>query len=117
MSTHPNVILMAVLTPDDLSRKTMRAILSETDTGEHDRVIIGELECIHLIMEESYDSGYQISAAEGDLVFFSMVTYGYGEVISWDKLKEHKDALDTWAQEICERHHCAYKIEVTANYW
>lgn len=29
MSTHPNAILMAVLTPEDLSRKTMKAILRE----------------------------------------------------------------------------------------
>lgn len=41
MSSHPNVILMAVLKPDNLSRKTMRDILLEAGVVEEDDIKIG----------------------------------------------------------------------------
>ena len=31
MSTHPNVILMCVITPDNLARKTMREIVQDNE--------------------------------------------------------------------------------------
>jgi len=51
MSTHPNVILMAVLKPDDLSRKTMRDIIG--DVG--DDIPIGDNEYHTIIMETDFD--------------------------------------------------------------
>jgi len=47
MSTHPNVILMCILTPNDLARKTYRAIVGEEEAanaGEGDtaEIKIGE---------------------------------------------------------------------------
>lgn len=119
MSTHPNVILMAVLTPDGLSRKTMRDILVdnnlEKDSDFH--VKIGGESYAHMIMESKYDNDLQISAAVGDLVFHDFVTYGYGECIEWSSLEERKIRLKRWAMETSEKHHCSYKIVVTANYW
>ncbi|HEY5959159.1 MAG TPA: hypothetical protein VIV60_21525, partial [Polyangiaceae bacterium] len=67
--------------------------------------------------ESSYDDDWQISANEGDLVFLKMVTYGYGEHISWANLETMKTALEAWCKDICERFHCKYEIRVSANYW
>jgi hypothetical protein len=119
VSTHPNAILLLTLTPEGLSRKTMAAILEEAGIGpEEDLKIEGaSAEYSHKVMESGYDEDWQISAQEGDLIFFDLVTYGYGEVISWEALEKQKNALEEWAKGICERHHCAYKIFITANYW
>ena len=121
MSSHPNVILMVLLTPDDLARKTYRAILEENGIDPDDSmdpdVKIGGQDYNHFVAESDYEDDYQISCREGDLVFFDLVTYGYGEVISWANLEAQKNALEEWAKGICERHKCSYRIEVTANYW
>jgi hypothetical protein len=116
MNTHPNAILMVALTPDDLSRKTMRAILEEGETNCGD-IVIGSADYHSVIMESDYDEGFQVSAREGDLVFLDMVTYGYGETVLWQKLEEQKNELEEWAKDICKRHNCSYEIYVTANYW
>ena len=136
MSTHPNVLLIAVFTPEDGSRKTMRAILAEagcTEDKDSIRLPGGEavsdahtgacgkqakgvcLSCV--VMESDYNEGWQISAQEGDLLFFDLVTYGYGEFLSWNELEEKKKALEEWCKGICERHRCSYQIRVSANYW
>jgi hypothetical protein len=117
MSTHPNVVLMARLTPDGLSRKTMRDILATQNLEDDADILIGGKNYPHDVMESDYLEGYQLSAKEGDLVFFDLVTYGYGEVISWDELQMQNDSLEKWAKETCEKFHCSYEIVVTANYW
>jgi hypothetical protein len=132
MSTHPNVLLIAVVTPNGTSRKTMRAILEEAGVGEDDRDIAlpggkaagkpepnvpKPLSLHHLVMEKDYDESWQISAKEGDLLFFDLVTYGYGEALSWSELEVKKHLLDEWAVGICARHNCTYEIRVSANYW
>jgi len=117
MSSHPNVILMVALTPGNLSRATMRNILAETNTEDDDDVKINSQEYRHLVMESDYDESDQVRAKEGDLVFFDLVTYGYGETIGWEKLEARKRELEEWAKAICERHACTYRIEVSANYW
>lgn len=120
MSTHPNVILLLTLTPDGLARKTMRDILTEAGVKEDDLdndVTIGSAKYHHEIMEGDYNDNWQIAAKEGDLIFFDMVTYGYGEQIMWDRLELQKRELETWAKDTCSRHHCQYVISVTANYW
>jgi hypothetical protein len=121
MSTHPNAILMLTLTPDDLARKTYRAILAEAGIAEESEgttslPIDGEDYHIY-VAEEGYDEGLQISAKVGQIMVFDMVTYGYGERIPWSKLEAQKNALEKWATGVCERHHCAYEISVGANYW
>lgn len=115
MSTHPNAVLLLILKPDDLARKTYRAILQEADR-EDDLIIGGERYNID-VMESDYAEDYQIAAKEGDIIVFDMVTYGYGEVIEWDKLAAQKAALEEWAKGICERHKCSASFFVTANYW
>ncbi len=118
MSTHPNVILMTVLRPDGLSRKTRREILGAAGiTDVEKRIKIGSKKYDHIVMESDYDESLQIAADEGDIVFLNMVTYGYGETILWDKLKVQKNELEKWARETCDHHNCSYTIEVTANYW
>lgn len=121
MSTHPNVILLLVLTPDGLARKTMRAILEENgveDRGDMTRDIqIGSADYHHKVMESDYDESWQVSAPEGSLIFFDLVTYGYGEKIDWDTLEKRKIELTEWAKDICQRHHCSFQVYLTANYW
>ena len=121
MSTHPNVILLLVLTPDGLSRKTRREILAENsadDVEGLDRDIkIGSHSYHHEVMEDDYSEGYQISADEGDIIIFDFITYGYGGKIIWEELEVQKKELEKWAVEICEQHNCSHKIFITANYW
>jgi hypothetical protein len=117
MSTHPNVILMAVLIPDGLSRKTMRDILTEYLADDDGNIKIGNEEYHSLVMESDYEDSNQIAAKEGDLVFYDLVTYGYGEVIFWGDLEKRKVELEKWAQTVCVKHRCKFDIRVTANYW
>jgi len=130
MSSHPKALLIAVLTPDDGSRKTMRAILKESGCANDDDVVIPPGAKVDYrpgmppipfdmgrMVFESYNDELQIEAKEGDLVFYSLVTYGYGEFITWADLQAKKDALEEWCKGICERHHCTYEIRVSANYW
>jgi hypothetical protein len=111
--------LIAELVPDDLSRKTYRAILTEIN-GDDDGdkgVRIGEDSYHTILMEGAYDHSSQISAREGSIVLWNPVTYGYGTTIEWSTLQAQKDRLEAWCQDICPRHHCGYKIVVSANYW
>ncbi len=108
---------MAALTPDGLSRKTMAAILAETNTEADDDIKINGKDYHHKIMEDDYEEGWQIASKKGDLLFFDLVTYGYGEAIKWADLEAQKLALEAWVKGVCERHHCAYEIRVSANYW
>ena len=117
MGTHPNVILLLVLTPDDLVRKTYRSIISEAGLEPEDQIGVGGEEYHIGVMEDDYDEGMQLAAPVGSIVVYDMVTYGYGDVITWDALEAQKRCLEAWAKEICERHHCAYSFTVTANYW
>ena len=115
MSIHPNVVLMAVLTPDNLSRKTMRLILGKDNL--EDEIKIGENFYTATVMESEFDEDWQISAKEGDLVFHGHATYGYGEVISWHYLEARKKELEIWADRMCKRFNCSYVIQVTADYF
>jgi len=118
MSTHPNAMLMLVLKPDDLARKTHRAICEEAGADLDDSDIkIGANSYHALVMEDTYDSNRQISANEGDIVLFDFVTYGYGDRIAWDDLVAQKTELEKWAAGVCERHHCTAAIYISANYW
>jgi hypothetical protein len=117
MSTHPNIILMAEFVPDDLSRKTMKNILKDSNADKHGFFRVGESEYSGLVMEDEYEEEYQISSSPGNLIFHAFVTYGYGEKISWEKLTLEKEVLDKWAKEMAEKHHASYKIFVGANYW
>jgi hypothetical protein len=139
MSTHPNVLLIAVLTTNDLSRNTMLEILEEAGAKKNDKIRLpgGKAETVedrradreallnapnslglyHTVMENDYDEGWQISAKEGDLVFLAMLTYGYGEYVLWDALASLREILDEWCKGVCERHRCKYEIRISANYW
>ena len=118
MSTHPNVILMVIFKPDGLSRKTHRDILKSNGIDDPDKEIkIGDYEYNTIVMEEDYDEGNQISATEGDIVFYELVTYGYGDSVDWDVLEKNKLELQYWSKRMCIEHNCSYKIKVSANYW
>lgn len=119
MSTHPNAILLLVLTPDNFSRKTYRDICSDIGLDCDDDPsfkLAGSYFSID-VMEDDYDEHNQISAKEGDLVVWCFVTYGYGDRVEWDDLQEKKNELDDWAKKMCARHACKYQIYITANYW
>ena len=89
MSTHPNVILMCVITPDNLARKTMREIVQDNEED----IKIGEYNYSFFVAESDYKESYQISAKEGSLVFHDYVTYGYGDVCDWDDLEKKKKTI------------------------
>ncbi len=125
MSQHPNVILLAVLKPDGLSRKTMRDIIdnnelayrgSDWSKGPPDIKVAGHIYHAE-IMESNFDNNWQISGDSGDLMFFDLVTYGYGEAITWTELSQRQMELEKWAQETCNKHQCTHEIRVSANYW
>lgn len=117
MGTHPNAMLILRLTPDDLARKTYRAILEEAKVEGDDEIKIGGFDYTHMVMESDYDESFQISAKEGEIVLHDFLTYGYGESMAWEKVESQKNDLEAWAKGICERHKCSYKIEIGANYW
>lgn len=121
MSTHPNAILMAVLTPDDLSRKTYRAIVEAAGGELYDegggRVKIAGRDYTIDVMEDSYDDSNQISAPEGSIVARVFLTYGYGEVIAWEEVAKMQRELDEWSADMCKRFSCTHAIQITANYW
>lgn len=133
MGTHPNTIIMCVLTPDDLARKTFRAIAAEqgaeVDDDTAELKVLGRTSTwadgsVHvntdfrmMVMEDNYHDSYQISAPEGSIVVHDYLTYGYGEVVTWSEVEEVKNKLDAWAKGVCERHKCSYEIKLTANYW
>jgi hypothetical protein len=122
MSTHPNTILCAAFTTDDLPNKTYRAILSEVP-NPHDydlpdlNIPIGDNE-YHTLLYNQYDTELQITAKQGQIIVYDFVTYGYGETIEFYELLKRKEELEMWANDICIRHRCS-KVEffVTANYW
>jgi hypothetical protein len=119
MGTHPNVILMVALTPDDLTRKTYRTICAAEQIDEEDgSFYLGEDSYQLRVMESGYDADSQISAKEGDIVAHSLVTYGYGEAIEWADLQAKMTDLQEWTRRICQTvqiHEVHYRIG--ANYW
>jgi hypothetical protein len=117
MSSHPNAILAVRFKPNGLARETMREIYAEAGLDEEDQIKIGGDSYTGLVMEGDYDEDYQISGDEGDLIFFDMVTYGYGEEKDWDVVAKQKWNLEEWAKAICIKHDCSFEIFITANYW
>ena len=120
MGTHPNAILMAVLKVNGTTRKTVRALQEAygKPSPHDDDLVIGGTDYHVKAMEYDYDEGWQISAAEGDIVVFDLVTYGYGEYIPWDKLAAQQKALEQWCQEVSTAHNLeSFDIRVSANYW
>ena len=117
MSTHPNAILLLALTPEGLTRRTFKNILGFDFEKDETDIKINDKSYHCVIMEDSYDEGWQVSAKEGDIVLLHMVTYGYGKTVEWDKVAKQKLELEEWAKKICELHDCTYKIFITANYW
>lgn len=120
MSTHPNVILMLVLTPDESSRKTFRSICSDAGAEIEEgsaQIRIGERTYTARVMENEYDDDFQISASEGDIVVYTFMTYGYGEKVDWDSLSIRRSELDAWAMPAASAHKCKAVVYVTANYW
>lgn len=117
MGTHPNTMLLAVLTPNGLTRQTARAIISESGVEEDSDIKIGKEDYHLVIMEGDYDEGFQISAKEGDIVLMDFLTYGYGDTKNWDSVESQKKELEEWCKGICERHQCTYQIKISSNYW
>jgi len=119
MSSHPNAMLLLALTPDNLARKTYRAILEENnvDADGGSFQIADKRYNIHGVMESDWDDNYQISLPEGTIYIADLVTYGYGDKIICDTLAIQKANLEVWAKGVCERHHCTAEFFFSANYW
>lgn len=119
MSTHPNVMLQCVLTVDDGSRKTERALLEDyAGTGMYDDYVkIADLHYKVSVMGSDYDEGYQISADEGQIVLHEYLTYGYGETVDFETVCKRAAELKEWAESAKEKHKFSYVIRIGANYW
>lgn len=118
MSTHPNAMLILALTPDDLARKTYRAILAEAGIEDEGSFQIGDKSYhMHGVMESDYHESNQLALPEGTIYVYDHVTYGYGDTIKWDALAAQKDALLEWGNRMAEKFHCKAEIIVSANYW
>lgn len=119
MSTHPNAILLVEFSPDDLPRKTFKAIAAEIGDPDDDEPN-AEIEGGYyhsLLMESNFDESLQIGGHAGNIIFWGCATYGYGDTLEWSELEAKKIALEAWASGIATRHHCGYTIRITANYW
>ncbi len=120
MSTHPNTILLGIITPDDLARKTYRDICAEVGADPSDAYFtINDSDKRHYsmtVMESHYDDDSQISAPEGSIVIWTFLTYGYGETISWEEADAERVRVADWLTKICAKHKCTYSIQLTANY-
>lgn len=131
MSTHPNALLIAELSPDELPRKAYKALkveCGEDAEGDDLEVKISTgvespnrwetYDGYHTFLaDSSYNEDSQISAAEGSIVLWDPVTYGYGERVEWAKLAAQAQRLEEWCKRIGEKLRCTYKIYVSANYW
>jgi hypothetical protein len=143
VSTHPNVILKGTVRAQGTTRALLRKLLAENreeipddqlpvrhdkegrpienrvlggfvrESRDEDQLFIGAFSYDTLVMEEAYDTGWQISGEEGDLIVFDLVTYGYGEAISWKDLEGRARDMRAWA----ERHNLELDIAISANYW
>lgn len=119
MSTHPNVMLQCVLTVNDGTRKTQRA-LEDAFPGKYPDeggVKIGEREYHLTVMESDYDEDWQISADEGQIVLHEYLTYDYGDTVTLNELLERVGTLKAWAETAKEPHGFTYEIRIGANYW
>ena len=133
MSTHPNTLLIAVFTPDDLARKTHRNIVdqykysdSEINGGdlripriqEDDNKRFNDARFCSFIMEND-ESGedIQIDAPIGSIVVHKFLTYGYYEKIAWEDAYRNYCALRDWALLVDKQHKCSHEIYISANYW
>lgn len=121
MSTHPNTLIVGVITVDGTSRKTLRAMQGDEWLSWNealDSFKIGKRDFTANVMEEDYDqNGYQISAPEGSIVLHTYLTYGYGETVEWEEVVSVRDTLNQWLTDVCDRHGGSHKIILTANYW
>lgn len=118
MSIHPNAIMMMVYEGD-----AAETIYNELDGGEMEttgssaELQIGGTEWRLLLMQDSYDESDQISAPEGSLVFFDLITYGYGDTIAWEKCVAWQAALEAYGKELVQKHGGKISFYITANYW
>lgn len=131
MGTHPNALLVAELSPNDLPRKTYKELKVECgedpDDDDLEVLIPTGIESENrweredryhtFLAEDDYNQSNQITATVGSIILWDPVTYGYGERIEWDKLEAQKQRLDEWCKNISEKLNCTYRIYVTANYW
>lgn len=120
MSTHPNAMLLCTLIPNGGSRKTFRDIAAhegqEISDGSFDVKVGGRRYSAH-VMESDYDESYQISAAEGNIVLHTFLTYGYGEKVPLHELNTVIEEMQQWAALAGARHDCTFELHITANYW
>lgn len=118
MSTHPNAMLLLVMTPNDLARETARAIAGDMEPCEGVwEIKINDRTYSMRVMESDYDDDNQIAAPEGSIVLDCFLTYGYGETIGFGEVETMVADLKAWADEVCAKHHCSYAVKIGANYW
>lgn len=140
MGTHPNAMMIAVITPDEGTRKTQRMIFKHCEErgikfDEDDNSISipnGNKGAVSeeypdgypltddwslVVMECDYHENWQISAKEGQIVIHSFITYGYGDNTEWADVEYKKKQLEELINPMCEPLKLSYKIMITANYW
>lgn len=116
MSRNSHVVLVAQLIAESDSAAVYRSIIDPTDTEDGVEVAIDNEYYTVFLAEDGYCDEWQISAAPAAVVVFCYVTSDYGELIPWEKLEARKNRLEAWCKEVCQKHHCSFKIGLTANY-
>ena len=109
--------MIAVLTPDDLTRRTLRAIIAGNLSTDDDYIKIAGEDWHIKPMEGDYDENFQIKAKEGDIIVFNMFTYGYGDFATWKSVSAMHDSLVDWCEECKGTYNFSYEIRMSANYW
>lgn len=120
MGRHPNALLILLVTPDDLPWRTYQEMLDAFRAEDGDGYIkIGKHDYqIYVCDSDEYSEDYQIKAKEGQVVIFDMVTYGFGQVLTWNEMLEQKQELEAWAEANKEKFRFTkWEIRVGANYW
>lgn len=133
-------MMIAVLTPDNGSRKTQRGIFDHCEKrGLKVNAEDGEIGILNgkkgavsdkypdgypltddwslHVMEDDYYESSQISADEGQIVVYDLITYGYGERISWEETEAKRRQLIGLLDPMVDPLKFTYEIFISANFW
>lgn len=121
MSRNLSVILFVSLTPPDTLGDLFGDIVKESETVEdYDE---GDTVAEIKILEKDYTCTSVIDDYpfawdnDGDVIVYDYIYEETGSTITWGHLEKQKNELEAWARSVCKRHHCTYRIFVSAHYF
>lgn len=122
MSSRPNTLLLCEFTPLGNPEETFKRMLAWLGVTEADEVYLQVgVENRHysllFLRDEDYSDDMQIGAKEGDIIFHTFLTYGYGEKLDLDELHAIVSELRAWAEIQATDFNCSFAIYLSANFW